>query len=1095
MQEPDLVAKALRSVLHSSKHGIPLSELQDEYRSLTGEWIPFRHLGYATLEAYVASIPEVVRIERNQTGEVTCHAVACPETMQIAQLVARQSSSKKKTGKQVNCRMRLKNTSPVTPVGRPEGTLRQPRSLSTLEEGSKKPIPRVPRGGGVLCVTTNPTTESAWSAPPAATGSGLPREIPMQRHVTLVNRSEKRPTVSPRFQKELHVHLSRRPSVDSNDNLNTSGVETHTVASGRSVPNISEIQNRIKEILSKYRNGVWLSKIAQVYEETYREELSTTVLRQLEHWPHVCTVEKVRTGDQTYRILYPSKRIPPAVKSNTEQDQASQNVTPSKAGPVLKTSREAESASCSSDFKQNVVNILVKYPCGLWADALPKLYQDAYQRKFPEGILNNLQLLSDVCVVDYVSNVPQKAILYVKTQSCTDENLNVTEKVQIPDGAKATAEQQHEESKEQYPESISSVPPLVIPSEGPVSVLVIDVNNPNELIIRYVGKDYSGAQEQMEDKMKAYYSKNSTASQITFPSVGQLVAVHTEEEAWLRAQIISVEDKRLKVYCVDHGFSEVIESSRVCKLHKQFCSLPFQVAKCKLAGLEVFSDDPLLLKAVELQAYHKICAVEILERSDIPVFVLYDTSGEDDININATCLKALYDKSFELNLQVDTLYTNVRVTSILSDGNMYCQLPSEGLSKLSEVLQKIEYYLLHQETSEFNVSQPYCGKICLFLCKGKWTRVEITIIHSRRALGVRFIDTGRVAYVKVTDLREIPSQFLREVIKIPPQAIKCCLADLPPDTGMWTPEAVLWLRDNVMDYAEFSMQVVKQDGSKGIAHIYLFAPEDFPNMDRSINRRIINADLWKHQKDVFLSVTPTGSSSTKVTGDAALHLNQGRLEKSDSVEPAVESRGVESATDVPPPLPLSEVGGFMDVYVSVACHPGHFIVQPWKEIHNLEALMEEMILYYSMAEERPVNIGTNKLYAAKIENRWYRVIVKGILRKGFLSVYVLDYGKHEVISIDKVQPLLDKFRKLPFQAIKAELAGVKSQQWSEEASIIFRNRVEKKPLVAQIQAINESTNSWDRKVVTYLVDTSIPDTDVWIHDFVCQSLAELSEAD
>uniref|UniRef100_A0A803Y8D1 Tudor domain-containing protein 7 n=1 Tax=Meleagris gallopavo TaxID=9103 RepID=A0A803Y8D1_MELGA len=1054
MQEPDLVAKALRSVLHSSKHGIPLSELQGEYRSLTGEWIPFRNLGHATLEAYVASIPGVVRIERNKTGEVTCHAVACPETMQIAQLVARQSSLKKKTGKQVNCRMRLKNTSPVTPVGKPEGTLRQPRSLSTLEEGSKKPIPRVPRGRGALCITTNPTMESAWSAPAAATGSGLPREIPMQRHVTLVNRSEKRPTVSPRFQKELHVHLSRRSSVDSNDNLSTSGVETHTVASGRSVPNISEIQNRIKEILSKYRNGVWMSKIAQIYEDTYREELGTAVLRQLEHWPHVCTVEKVCTGDQTYGILYPTKRIPPAVKSNTEQDKASQNVTSSKADPLLKTSTEAEPASCSSDFKQDVINILVKYPSGLWADALPKLYQDTYQRKFPEGILNNLQLLSDVCVVDFVSNAPQKAILYVKTQSCTDENLNVAEKVQIPDGVKAAAEQQHEESKEQYPESVSSVPPLIIPSEGPVSILVIEANNTNELIIRYVGKDYSGAQEQMEDKMKAYYSKNSTASQINCPSVGQLVAVHTEE-AWLRAEIISVEDKRLKVYYVDHGFSEIIESNRTYRLHKQFCSLPFQVAKCKLAGLEVFCDDPLLLKAVELQTYCKIFAVEILERSEIPLFVLYDTSGEDDININATCLKALYDKSFELNLQVDTLYTNVRVTSILSDGNLYCQLPSEGLSKLSEVLQKIEDYLLHKETSEFNVSQPFCGKICLFHCKGKWTRVEITIIQSRRALGVRFMDTGTVAYVKVSDLREIPSQFLRDVIKIPPQAIKCCLADLPPDTGMWTPEAVLWLRDNVMDYPEFSMQVVKQDGSKGIAHVYLFAPEDFPNMDRSINRRIINADLWKHQKDVFLSVTPTGASSTKAT----------------------------------------EVGGFMDVYVSVACHPGHFIVQPWKEIHNLEVLMEEMILYYSMAEERPVNIGTNKLYAAKIENRWYRVIIKGILRKGFLSVYVLDYGKHEVISIDKVQPLLEKFRKLPFQAIKAQLAGVKSQQWSEEASIIFRNRVEKKPLVAQIQAINESTNSWDRRIVTYLVDTSLPDTDIWIHDFVSQSLAELSEAE
>ncbi|XP_072215834.1 tudor domain-containing protein 7 isoform X2 [Excalfactoria chinensis] len=1089
MQEPDLVAKALRSVLLSCKHGIPLPELQSEYRSLTGEWIPFRHLGYATLEAYVASIPGVVRIERSKTGEVTCHAVVCPETMQIAQLVARQSSLKKKTGKQVNCRMRLKNTSPVTPVGKPEGALRRPRSLSTLEESNKKTIPRVPRGRGALCSTTNPTVESAWSAPPAATGRGLPREIPMQRHVTLVNRSEKRPTVSPRFQKELQVHLSRRSSVDSNDNLNTSVVETHTVASGRSVPNVNKIQNRIKEILSKYKNGVWMSKIAQIYEEAYTEELSTTVLRQLEHWPHVCSVEKVCTGDQTYGIVYPAKIVPPAVKSDTEQDKAFQNVTPSKVDPVLKTSTETESASCSSDFKQNVVNILVKYPSGLWADALPKLYQDAYQQKFPEGILNNLQLLSDICVVDFVSNAPQKAILYVKTQSCTDENLNVTAKVRIPDGAKATAEQQHE-SKEQYPESISSVPPLIIPSEGPVSVLVIEVNDTNELIIRYVGKDYSGAQEQMEDKMKAYYSKNSTVSQITFPSVGQHVVVHTEE-AWLRAQIISVEDKKLKVYYVDHGFSEVIESNRTYKLHKQFCSVPFQVTKCKLAGLEAFHDDPLLVKAVESQTYCKIFAVEILERSDIPLFVLYDTSGEDDININATCLKALYDKSFELNLQTDTLYTGVTVTSILSDGNLYCQLPSEGLSRLSKVLQKIEDYLLQKETSEFNVSQPFCGKICLFLCKGKWTRVEITIIHSRRALGVRFIDTGRVAYVKVSDLREIPSQFLREVIKIPPQAIKCCLADLPPDTGMWTPEAVLWLRDHVMDYPEFSMRVVKQDGSKGIAHVYLFAPEDVSNIDRSINRRIINADLWKHQKDVFLSVAPTGASSTKVTGDAALQLNQGRSEKRDSLEP----RGAESSTDMPPPLPLTEVGGFMDVYVSVACHPGHFIVQPWKEMHNLEGLMEEMILYYSMAEERPVNIGTNKLYAAKIENRWYRVVVKEILRKGFLSVYMLDYGKHEVISMHKLQPLLDKFRKLPFQAVKAQLAGVKSQQWSEEASIIFRHRVEKRPLVAQIQAINESTNSWDRKIVTYLVDTSLPYADVWIHDFVSESLAELSEAD
>lgn len=70
MQEPEFVAKALRAVLHAFKNGIRLSELQSEYRSLTSELIPFRHLGYDTLEGYLESIPGVVRMEENKMGEV-----------------------------------------------------------------------------------------------------------------------------------------------------------------------------------------------------------------------------------------------------------------------------------------------------------------------------------------------------------------------------------------------------------------------------------------------------------------------------------------------------------------------------------------------------------------------------------------------------------------------------------------------------------------------------------------------------------------------------------------------------------------------------------------------------------------------------------------------------------------------------------------------------------------------------------------------------------------------------------------------------------------------------------------------------------------
>lgn len=200
-----------------------------------------------------------------------------------------------------------------------------------------------------------------------------------------------------------------------------------------------------------------------------------------------------------------------------------------------------------------------------------------------------------------------------------------------------------------------------------------------------------------------------------------------------------------------------------------------------------------------------------------------------------------------------------------------------------------------------------------------------------------------------------------------------------------------------------------------------------------------------------------------------------------------------STEELPPPVHLSKPGEHMDVYVPVACHPGYFVIQPWQEIHKLEVLMEEMILYYSVSEERHIAVEKDQVYAAKVENKWHRVLLKGILTNGLVSVYELDYGKHELVNIRKVQPLVDMFRKLPFQAVTAQLAGVKCNQWSEEASMVFRNHVEKKPLVALVQTVIENANPWDRKVVVYLVDTSLPDTDIWIHDFMSEYLIELSK--
>lgn len=67
--EAESIKKMLRSVLQSSKEGVLLSRLQAEFRSLCGDFIPLKALGFSRLEDYLRSIPSVVRLD-SFMGEV-----------------------------------------------------------------------------------------------------------------------------------------------------------------------------------------------------------------------------------------------------------------------------------------------------------------------------------------------------------------------------------------------------------------------------------------------------------------------------------------------------------------------------------------------------------------------------------------------------------------------------------------------------------------------------------------------------------------------------------------------------------------------------------------------------------------------------------------------------------------------------------------------------------------------------------------------------------------------------------------------------------------------------------------------------------------
>ncbi|KAL7841121.1 hypothetical protein SRHO_G00248120 [Serrasalmus rhombeus] len=1004
MADVELVKKMLRAVLQSSKHGVVLTRLQSDYRSLTGDFIQHRELGHSSLESFLRSIPSVVRLERSRTGEVVCYAAVCEETAHIAQLVARQRNVKKMGRSQLlNCHMRAKSSSLFTAqrlVTRPV-----PTQSSALQSRSSR------------CSFQGEQRQVYFANLQAS-------RVPALRSIKSLG-SVRTASLACKFQKDLTTHLSK--------NGQPAGQRMPVEGSAGGDGDLLLIQSRIKQLLQKHCSGVWLSKLPQLYKDMFHQELPSYAPSQLESWTHICTVEKPGGFNVAVRLVYPAKEatpkptVTPKTPPRSSMDghslpQSPTSPTLKPLGPVsVKPSASGEAVPVSPAVKQKLRELLDKYSHGLWAHALPRLFQEAFRCDFPERVLDDLSVLADTCVVEYpMPDNRHKAILYALP--------NVTQPQSFP-------------RPQPRPLIITrhgnpEVPPLPLPKEEfPLSA---GDGGPTALTL------YSGM---------------------------WLVAVALEDESVLRAQVHQVTTDSVKVFCVDHGFSEVVGGDKLFRLSDQFFTLAFQATSCQLAGLEPFREDPVVLKTLESIACGRTLLAELVEREATPLVVLYDTSQQTDVNVNSACLQALQDKTMENPLQVDSSYSDVCVTNVCSDGSVYCQLPSRGLAKLRDVMSKIESYLLSQVTWELLVSRPFCGKVCLARLKGRWARVEVVNLHGSRVLDVRFVDLGLPASLEVSELREIPPVFLRELITIPPQAVKCRLAELSVDGSVCPPDAVLWLRETLLSADDCSMKISSLD-SAGLVHVYLFRGAGPHDRFSSVNLQLTSSRLWQCRHDAHLS----GVTILPEAGDAPLHAG--------ALAPPV----------LPPPMQLPRPGQNLDVFVSVACHPGHFVLQPWQELYKLVVLMGEMILYYNRQEENRVTVEKNHIYAAKIDSNWHRVLVKGVLTNSLVSVYELDYGKHELVHCSQLRPLINEFRQLPFQGIPAQLAGLRQAGWGEEASMVFRNHVERRPLVAQIESIQEGAQPWDRRLSVYLVDTSADDSDLWIHNIMAEFMDELSRA-
>uniref|UniRef100_A0A3B5B2U2 Tudor domain containing 7 n=1 Tax=Stegastes partitus TaxID=144197 RepID=A0A3B5B2U2_9TELE len=1141
MADSESIKKMLRSVLQSFKDGVSINNLQSKYRSLCGETIPLKKLGFSNMEDYLRSIPSVVHLKYHM-GELRCFAVVCQETAHIAELVARQKSAKRGgRSKVVNCEMRFKASNPYMLNAAPRSSLRQPVSASNWSanrsrnhcgfrgfsaQGDYRSSSLINHVNlsvqhslyDVALVQSRMTQllskycSGMWMSKLSEV-YGLMFEQKLHPQVlidvegwTHICQVEK-PPISSRADRLIYPPLPPKPPtvpVKSTASPTASQINSSTVTKPTSL-----CPSRPEQLASHLQPPSVLTPrpfpAIPIEKRPFRFPPPPPAAAASDKWdwdyPSVPT-DRYKENNKT----------PSLASTWTNVASTNTSAADSKSGhgmlPLLKVvlNQSLNSASLcppkvvSAEVCQRVQELLSKYSCGLWAHALPKLFMDTYKMPFPEHVLDNLSLLLDICTVEYpLPHDKRKAILYNSSRA----------DIESTDGQDSQQYRSHP-----LPSGLEVlgpvIPPnLVVPSEQYSSVLVTEAKRSSAVTVRYVGSNYSHALEAMEDIMNSFYSQSFPQQPLSNPTVGQLVAVREEDGGDLvRAQVMEVvAPNRIKAYYMDHGFSVETSGNNLLELHQDFLSLPFQATNVRLAGLEAFSSHALVQSTLDELAVGKILLMETLqlsEQNEVPVAVLYDTSQEEDLNINASCLKALQDKTMNNPLTLNVTYPDVSVTNVCADGIMYCQLPSRGSARLKKLLEEMEAYFISQMTSDYLVSRPFNGKFCLARYKGKWARVEITSMYDTRVMEIVFVDFGVPATVEVTDLREIPPLFLKQLTLIPPQAIKCRLADLTVPEGDWSQEAVLWLKDAVLGSEDCKMKIVKLDQHKGdkLVYMYLFIGKDSQELNKSFNRQLVQLELSRKVSTVFSKFLGLSALMERLTLKSPVPNTtvKSSAQPCHRTEEDTTTKTRMQPLSMPPPLELPQLGQNMDVFVPVACHPGYFVLQMWQDMHKLGVLMGEMMLYYNQTGKTNTvpNIQKGEVYAAKIDKSWHRVQVKAILANGLVSVYDLDHGKHELVSTTLIRQLIEEFRQLPFQAIAAQLAGVTQRQWSEETSMLFRNHVEKRALVAQVESVQEGSvvkgELWACRLTVYLVDTTMEDKDLWIHIIMADIDDELSLA-
>ncbi|CAK1539974.1 unnamed protein product [Leptosia nina] len=1095
MSEKEQVIQALRATLISVKGALTLKQCNRDYKELQGEWIPYKKIGYPTLEKLFQEVPGFKIKEIN--GEWYVDAIASQETQHIASMVARQKSNKKPA----------KLSTPSRFPKTKQGSWRKPSSLTSYDNQYSKQYYRAKTNtshnnnnngyNGKANMNKYYKSNDAKLNTYPNTKQTVTKSNEIVENVAgnIKNSSSSqaaRNFYGEEFQTKHSTKNEKKTEINSSNKISASQRLSNFRDRLNTVDVMIPLQlpahdNELYDKSGYKKNADPVSYAVPAYNLEPPPDTTSSIIKL--EWTckklglplPVYKTQDCRptngpvTYDCTVRVgsSYKASSYP----NSSPTEELAKEVASEKLLHIIQSS-EASGLPTSSNSKaiSGLTELVSEHEAGVWANTVPCLYREKYKENLPK---NWLELIETCPLIKKEKVVNGLLVLLLNIEDRS--NVTLMENLILDDTID------------------SDLPPLQFPEDDFWNVYITVANSTIEIWLRIIGVQYSDAFENLLADMTQYYDYSGATVDKSMLIVNAWYAVNLDDGGWQRAKVLEIYDDTASVFLGDHGDDDIVVLDNIKILEPQFRRLPAQAILCRLEGAEELSETEIGAELVARRLPGEVLVAAPGPRTDptdpsVSV-VLFDTSTQRDLNLNK---EIIHDFCIAGAFNITQKLCEVEVRCVTDEGRVWVSRAG-GADLVRKALALLTAGPFRRPLPAApQAPPPQAGTLYIVrTIAGDWVRCTIISgLDGEGTVRTQLVDSGQILRAPLSSL--IPLQtFSQALNEYPYQAMQVRLG---PAAESVASSMVDRLRDLLLGERVLCRAAASSPAfvSTSAPHVELYVRPGPQTPLVPVNHSIVGEyeylQLSKSQEAVK-EKEPTSHVE-------ALNKKKERLYRTGS-SGGVTAPPVDKSRPLPPPV-LPYVGQCIDVRISIAANPWNFVIQPNRSRLTLKEMMASLQEECPKIpeEDAPVNPVSGELYTAYYDkdSSWYRVTVANSVSSELLSVYFCDFGDLAVCSKRVLRPVpasVPLARTLPPQAIKARLYDVwpLHQDWSVEDCIRFQELCVEQEFVAVCKEVGKDPLNPSETLLTLdLIDTST-DEDIYLNkQLVAEERARLGSA-